>query len=147
MSQQEKGFPKRVLSFILNIGADPQDSEYIRLVKRIYYVSSVVSLPVSILSTFLYYVSGDYVSTAIFLFSFAFFSWFLVNGALFPNNFERNATFSERLLRRIEKDLEQAAMIQRDLLPKENPCLEGFDITGMNIPCYQVGGASGRNPP
>jgi serine phosphatase RsbU (regulator of sigma subunit) len=47
---------------------------------------------------------------------------------------------SERLLRRIEKDLEQAAMIQRDLLPKENPCLEGFDITGTNIPCYQVGG-------
>jgi serine phosphatase RsbU (regulator of sigma subunit) len=47
---------------------------------------------------------------------------------------------SERLLRRIEKDLEQAAKIQRDLLPKEDPTLEGFDITGANIPCYQVGG-------
>jgi serine phosphatase RsbU (regulator of sigma subunit) len=47
---------------------------------------------------------------------------------------------SERLLRRIEKDLEQAATIQRDLLPKENPSLEGFDITGTNISCYQVGG-------
>lgn len=47
---------------------------------------------------------------------------------------------SERLLRRIEKDLEQAARIQRDLLPKENPHLESFDITGTNIPCYQVGG-------
>lgn len=47
---------------------------------------------------------------------------------------------SERLLRRIEKDLEQAAKIQRDLLPKDNPTVEGFDITGTNIPCYQVGG-------
>ncbi|MGD8538498.1 MAG: PP2C family protein-serine/threonine phosphatase [Candidatus Aminicenantes bacterium] len=47
---------------------------------------------------------------------------------------------SERLLRRIEKDLDQAAKIQRDFLPKENPILEGFDITGRNIPCYQVGG-------
>jgi serine phosphatase RsbU (regulator of sigma subunit) len=47
---------------------------------------------------------------------------------------------SEVLLRRIEKDLERAATIQRDLLPKENPSFEGFDITGSNIPCYQVGG-------
>jgi sigma-B regulation protein RsbU (phosphoserine phosphatase) len=47
---------------------------------------------------------------------------------------------SERLLKRIEKDLERAAAIQRDLLPKENPSFGGFDITGSNIPCYQVGG-------
>lgn len=47
---------------------------------------------------------------------------------------------SESLLRRIEKDIEQAASIQRDLLPKENPSLEGFDIFGTNISCYQVGG-------
>ncbi len=47
---------------------------------------------------------------------------------------------SERLLKRIEKDIERAAAIQRDLLPKENPSFEGFDITGLNIPCYQVGG-------
>jgi sigma-B regulation protein RsbU (phosphoserine phosphatase) len=47
---------------------------------------------------------------------------------------------SEMLLRRIEKDLDQAAKIQRDLLPKEKPILEGFDISGKNIPCYQVGG-------
>lgn len=219
-------------------------------------MSSIVSLPTSVLSTFLYYVSGDRILAAIMFVSFSFFCWFLINGALFPNNFERNATYlvfyfilvpflltilkggiwsangsiyigllgplyalllpnkrkalflfglyavlvvvivifqpyftdslsemtgirlsifwygfliiatfvfgatyffviqrdkayrllgiekekSERLLRRIEKDLEQAAMIQRDLLPKENPCLEGFDITGTNIPCYQVGG-------
>ena len=206
--------------------------------------------------TLLYYASGDIIQAAIFLFSFAFFCWFFISGALFPQNFDRNAVYlvfyfvvvpfiitilkggiwnangaiyiglmgplfalllpnkrkalflfglyvvltviivliephlsdsisemaglrmfifwygfliitafvfggtyffvlqrdkayrlldiekekSERLLRRIEKDLEQAAKIQRDLLPKENPALEGFDITGTNIPCYQVGG-------
>jgi sigma-B regulation protein RsbU (phosphoserine phosphatase) len=47
---------------------------------------------------------------------------------------------SERLLKRIEKDLEQAASIQRDLLPKEDPSFEDFAITGTNFPCYQVGG-------
>jgi len=47
---------------------------------------------------------------------------------------------SERLLRRIEADLEQAARIQKDLLPKESPRLEGYDITGLNIPCYEIGG-------
>lgn len=210
----------------------------------------------SLSSTLIYFFSGDYVSAAIFLFSFVFFLWFFVNGALYQHNFERNATYlvfyfvltpffltvllggiwsangsiyigllgplfalllpnkrkafflfglyvvlvvglviyqpyfkdspakmidvrmfifwfghlaisafifgaiyffvlqrdkayrllglekekSERLLRRIEKDLEQAAAIQRDLLPKENPSLEGFDISGTNISCYQVGG-------
>lgn len=210
----------------------------------------------SISITLIYYASRDIIQAAIFLFSFAFFCWFLINGALFPQNFDRNAIYlvfyfvvvpflitilkggiwnangaiyiglmgplfalllpnkrkalflfglyvvltviivliephlsdsvsemaglrmfifwygfliitafifggtyffvlqrdkayrlldiekekSERLLRRIEKDLEQAAKIQRDLLPKENPIFEGFDITGTNIPCYQVGG-------
>jgi serine phosphatase RsbU (regulator of sigma subunit) len=247
---------KKLFSFILNVGADPEDSEYIRLVKRIYYVSSAASLPMSLNSTLIYFFSGEYVSATIFLASFVFFLWFFINGALYPHNFERNATFlvfyfvltpffltvllgglwsangsvyigllgplyalllpnkrkafflfglytvlvvvtvifqpyfkdspsemtglrmfifwygylainafifgaayffvlqrdkayrllglekekSESLLRRIEKDLEQAATIQRDLLPKENPSLDGYDITGTNISCYQVGG-------
>ena len=49
-------------------------------------------------------------------------------------------TKSESLLRRIEADLAQAARIQKDLLPKESPELEGFDISGANVPCYEVGG-------
>jgi serine phosphatase RsbU (regulator of sigma subunit) len=204
----------------------------------------------------LYFLSGDLVLASIMAVSFAFFCWFYINGGLYPENFDRNATYlvfyfvlipflitilkggiwnangaiyigllgplyalllpnkrkaiylfglyvvltivivliqphfyssiseitgfrlsifwygfliiaafvfggtyffvlqrdkayrllglekekSESLLRRIEKDLEQAATIQRDLLPKENPSLEGFDITGRNISCYQVGG-------
>ncbi len=47
---------------------------------------------------------------------------------------------SERLLRRVEADLEQAARIQRDLLPKSAPRLAGFDIDGLNVSCYEVGG-------
>ncbi|MFB0518287.1 MAG: SpoIIE family protein phosphatase, partial [Acidobacteriota bacterium] len=41
---------------------------------------------------------------------------------------------------KIEKELELAAQIQKDLLPKENPDCENFEITGSNIPCHQVGG-------
>jgi sigma-B regulation protein RsbU (phosphoserine phosphatase) len=47
---------------------------------------------------------------------------------------------SEGLLRRIEADLAQAARIQKDLLPKESPKIAGFDISGANVPCYEVGG-------
>jgi len=42
--------------------------------------------------------------------------------------------------RRVEADLAQAARIQEGLLPKEGPKLEGFDIGGANVPCYEVGG-------
>jgi sigma-B regulation protein RsbU (phosphoserine phosphatase) len=47
---------------------------------------------------------------------------------------------SESLLRRIEADLAQAARIQKDLLPKDSPELEGLDISGVNVPCYEIGG-------
>jgi sigma-B regulation protein RsbU (phosphoserine phosphatase) len=47
---------------------------------------------------------------------------------------------SEGLLRRIEADLAQAARIQKDLLPKASPDLAGYDISGVNVPCYEVGG-------
>ncbi len=47
---------------------------------------------------------------------------------------------NEALLRRIEADLAQAARIQEDLLPKASPKLEGFDMSGSNVPCYEVGG-------
>jgi len=44
------------------------------------------------------------------------------------------------LLRRFEADLEQAARIQKALLPKASPRLEGFDVSGLNVPCYEIGG-------
>jgi serine phosphatase RsbU (regulator of sigma subunit) len=40
----------------------------------------------------------------------------------------------------LKKELSRAAQIQRDLLPKQNPSCENYDIAGLNIPCDQVGG-------
>ena len=254
--QQMKSLFKRGIAFILNIGADPEDSEYIRLIKRIWYVSSVVALPTSLIVGLNEFMAGNKLMAAGFFFSFVIFLGFLVDGALLPHHFERNAFFvltyfvlspipttiilgglwrsggvimvgllgplyallfpkkrrafylfclyaasilgltlfplfprnstveltgpytfvfwsgflvlvafifgamyffviqrdrayrllglekdkSEKLLRRIENDLEQAARIQKNLLPKENPRLEGYDISGLNVPCYEVGG-------
>jgi len=40
----------------------------------------------------------------------------------------------------ISRDLEQAAEIQRRLLPVSPPSIEGFDVAGYNLPCRTVGG-------
>jgi sigma-B regulation protein RsbU (phosphoserine phosphatase) len=41
---------------------------------------------------------------------------------------------------KMEKELDLAAKIQEDFLPKENPPCKKFEIVGYNTPCYQVGG-------
>ena len=41
---------------------------------------------------------------------------------------------------KMEKELSLASQIQRDFLPKENPKSKSFEIAGVNVPCYQVGG-------
>lgn len=46
----------------------------------------------------------------------------------------------EKEKEQMEKQLELAAQVQRDFLPKKNPECKQFEITGANIPCYQVGG-------
>lgn len=43
-------------------------------------------------------------------------------------------------IKKMEKELELAAQIQRDFLPKKDPDCEKFKIKGANVPCYQVGG-------
>jgi serine phosphatase RsbU (regulator of sigma subunit) len=256
MRRKEKSLFGRFISFILNIGSDPQDSEYSRLIKRIWYAASAVSLPVSLYATITEYANGHIINAAGFLFSFFLFLGLLWDGARSPGHFERNVFFllvyfvvgpavmtvvsggvwrsqgiimigllgplfalilpgrrralvlfglfsvlvlvlvglwpfpeekvytpagfnsfqfwlgllillgfvfgamyffvvqrekayrllglekekSERLLRRIEKDLTQAAEIQKRLLPAGGPHFEGFDIAGANVPCYEVGG-------
>ncbi len=40
----------------------------------------------------------------------------------------------------ISRDLEQAAEIQRRLLPRESPAVPGYEIAGHNLPCQTVGG-------
>lgn len=39
-----------------------------------------------------------------------------------------------------DKEMAIAREIQRGLLPKDDPALEGWDIAAINIPCYEVGG-------
>ncbi len=46
----------------------------------------------------------------------------------------------EKEKEQIEKQLELAAQVQKDFLPQKNPECKQFEITGANIPCYQVGG-------
>ncbi len=257
MSQKRKGLFQRLLSFVLNIGSDPQDSDYVRLVKRIYYVSAVFGCLAGLASALWYFLANESLMAWGFLFSFALFLGTTVDGYLHPRHFkwitlivlvyfvvgpvlstvllggiwrtegvimvglmgplmglvfflkrrwavalflaysafvlglaileprlgesaadlvkmdtvtfwlgflfvasfifgvmyffvvQRDKAFrllaeekakSELLLRRIEADLEQAARIQKDLLPKESPRLNGYEISGLNIPCYEVGG-------
>jgi len=46
----------------------------------------------------------------------------------------------EQALMRMEEDLRVAYEIQVNLLPRENPQLEGYDIAGKSIPAKKVGG-------
>jgi serine phosphatase RsbU (regulator of sigma subunit) len=54
---------------------------------------------------------------------------------------ENSRLFKEALEKeRIDKELEVAATIQKMILPKTIPQVDGFEIAGMNIPTKQVGG-------
>ena len=41
---------------------------------------------------------------------------------------------------KMERELELAARIQKDFLPKSDPSCAELDIAGVNVPCLQVGG-------
>lgn len=53
-----------------------------------------------------------------------------------------NARLIEKAIEKekMEKELDLAAKIQSDFLPKKSPDCENFEIAGHNVPCYQVGG-------
>ena len=53
-----------------------------------------------------------------------------------------NAMYHERDLQwaRVQQDLDAARNIQRSLLPKRMPLIEGFSIEGRSSACYEVGG-------
>lgn len=53
-----------------------------------------------------------------------------------------NARLIEKSIEKekMEKELDLAAKIQRDFLPKTDPEIKDYEISGINIPCYQVGG-------
>ncbi|HKY31894.1 MAG TPA: SpoIIE family protein phosphatase [Candidatus Polarisedimenticolia bacterium] len=54
---------------------------------------------------------------------------------------ENARLFEDTLARqRMEKELQQAAEIQRKLLPVGTPLFPGYDVSGYNDPCREVGG-------
>lgn len=88
------------------------------------------------------------VSTLIFWITFALVAAFTVFTIYyFVGQRDRNFRLlqaekerSEGLLQRIANDLDLAAKIQRDFLPRQDPRVEHFDISGLNVSCYEVGG-------
>jgi serine phosphatase RsbU (regulator of sigma subunit) len=92
MILQRQSLPARFLASILAIGADPRDSEYYRLIKRIWYVSTAMSLPVSLVFTASEFRAGRPIGAAGFFVSFLLFLAVLVDGARFPRHFERDAS-------------------------------------------------------
>ena len=46
----------------------------------------------------------------------------------------------EKLLVQMKEEVKMAARIQIDLLPKQNPQIDGYEITGKSIPAQTVGG-------
>jgi hypothetical protein len=79
-----------------------------------------------------------FVVVSAFIFGVIYF--FVIQRDMAHRRLAEEKSVSECLLCRIEADLEQAAGIQRNLLPKTGPRMEGFDISGINVPCYEVGG-------
>jgi serine phosphatase RsbU (regulator of sigma subunit) len=79
-----------------------------------------------------------FIIVAAFIFGVIYF--FVVHRDKAHRQLAEEKARSESLLSRIGADLEQAARIQRDLLPKKTPDLEGCDIAGINMPCYEIGG-------
>ncbi|MEE9263667.1 MAG: SpoIIE family protein phosphatase [Vicinamibacteria bacterium] len=53
-----------------------------------------------------------------------------------------NAKLVEQMIekKRMEHELALASDIQQNLLPSQAPQIEGWDIAGMNTPCYTIGG-------
>jgi sigma-B regulation protein RsbU (phosphoserine phosphatase) len=49
-------------------------------------------------------------------------------------------TTDQTQLRKVQKSLARASKIQRMLMPKSDPQVEGFDIAGKSIPCDETGG-------
>ncbi|UCD82398.1 MAG: SpoIIE family protein phosphatase [Desulfobacterales bacterium] len=49
-------------------------------------------------------------------------------------------TTDQTQLRKVQKSLAKASMIQQKLMPKSDPQVEGFDIAGKSIPCDETGG-------
>jgi serine phosphatase RsbU (regulator of sigma subunit) len=52
----------------------------------------------------------------------------------------RETTTHQAQLKKVQKSLAEASLIQQNLVPKSNPHVEGFDIAGKSIWCDETGG-------
>ncbi len=52
----------------------------------------------------------------------------------------RKTTTHQSQLKKVQRSLAQASMIQQNLVPKANPIVEGFDIAGKSIWCDETSG-------
>ena len=52
----------------------------------------------------------------------------------------RKTTTHQTQLKKVQRSLAQASMIQQNLAPKANPIIEGFDIAGKSIWCDETSG-------
>ena len=46
----------------------------------------------------------------------------------------------ERTLEALQEEVKVASEIQKKLLPKEAPCIKGYDVAGISVPAREVGG-------
>jgi serine phosphatase RsbU (regulator of sigma subunit) len=52
----------------------------------------------------------------------------------------QKVTTDQTQLKKVQKSLAKASKIQRMLMPKSDPQVDGFDIAGKSIPCDETGG-------
>lgn len=91
-------------------------------------------------------VSGYVLDASLVLALFAVLLIIGIVGWTKGKTFEYTAEMEPAHIRRIkegtrmQKELEIARKVQLDLLPKEQPVLKGFDISGVCLPALEVGG-------
>lgn len=86
-----------------------------------------------------YLLVGNRLDKTIFLEENLTFTELLANSLI--TALENNRLFLEELEKeKLEKELDLAKEIQRNLLPKTNPIIPGWDVVGKSIPSKTVGG-------
>ncbi|MCB0284106.1 MAG: SpoIIE family protein phosphatase [Calditrichae bacterium] len=92
-------------------------------------------------SNSVYYFQGGLI-IAIFTAVFIAGVYSLLKGKVFEYNISSEPQHIKRIKERarMQQELEIAKKVQLGLLPKEQPQLKGFDITGVCLPALEVGG-------
>ncbi|MGE5683210.1 MAG: PP2C family protein-serine/threonine phosphatase [Bacillota bacterium] len=116
--------------------------DLLTLFSALFYSSMIVNMYTLAASDASFYKINYYMLIAAYLITPAIFIAALVRKEDFvleafglPSHIQR---ISER--ERLKKEMEIAAKMQLSLLPKEQPCINGYDIAGISIPAKEAGG-------